>query len=271
LICFLLFRAPAGIIGRTGTVFEHHSGPSNDLDWRSSVPKETLPDSSNSPQPPDVRLIPIGLCQCGCGQTTTIPKATNLGNGRVKGVPMKFVNHHSSRRRDISGMRFGRLVALSVSGKTPTGQLRWECLCDCGTNVDVTSTGLVQGATRSCGCLKHEKTVITGRANLRHGHKSGGKPSTEYNTWTGMKARCTDVNTSAYEDYGARGIKICERWMNSFEAFLEDMGAKPKGLTLDRINNDGNYEPGNCRWATLSQQNSNRRKPRPYQRKRKAA
>ena len=99
----------------------------------------------------------------------------------------------------------------------------------------------------------------------RHGHARGGRQTTEYSAWLGMKKRCTKPNNSRYGSYGGRGITVCKRWMDSFQAFLADMGLKPSpDLSIDRIDNDGNYEPGNCRWATKEEQSSNKRRGRKH-------
>jgi hypothetical protein len=117
---------------------------------------------------------------------------------------------------------------------------------------------LNDGRRMSCGCIRQEGH--NGRANRRHGKSGclGWSPSRTYQTWSGMRTRCLDQNDPSYPRYGGRGISICERW-SSFENFLHDMGPRPKRLTLDRIDNDGNYEPSNCRWATWAQQRANQR------------
>ncbi len=148
---------------------------------------------------------------------------------------------------DLTGQRFGRLVAVQVASHAP---VKWLCRCDCGETTTARSSHLREGATRSCGC---------GEGLTKHGHGArGSRRSSEYTAWANMLARCERPNHPSYPDYGARGITVCERW-HVFENFLADMGPKPGGLTLDRIENDGNYEPGNCRWATYSQQNTNQR------------
>lgn len=125
--------------------------------------------------------------------------------------------------------------------------------CGCG-RVWVTQVRCVMnGDTKSCGCLRNR---LVGERSLKHGHAQNNVISPTYISWQHMKTRCNKTNHVNYQHYGGRGIKVCKRW-NKFENFLKDMGKRPKHRTLDRINNDGNYEPGNCRWATSSQQASN--------------
>lgn len=135
----------------------------------------------------------------------------------------------------------------------------WKCRCSCGAIVDVVVGNLRSGNTKSCGCKKAERIA---KARSVHGHNKRGASSREYNSWASMKARCENPTNHKYRIYGARGISICDRWKESFVAFLEDMGQRPPGTSLDRIDVDGNYEPGNCRWADPKTQTSNRRAPR---------
>jgi hypothetical protein len=155
---------------------------------------------------------------------------------------------------DLLGKRFGKLLVLSeVPKRGQSGKVRWECLCDCWNLTTVFAGDLASGSTRSCGCL-----IGQNQAHRTHGDSK----STEYGIWNTMKHRCLVPKNINYKHYGARGIKICARWLGErgFQNFLLDMGRRPSmGHSLDRINNDGNYEPGNCRWATRSQQNLNRR------------
>lgn len=160
---------------------------------------------------------------------------------------------------DFTGRRYGRLVVLESFDVQPT---RWLCICDCG-ELKVVRSGLLTGKmTRSCGCLNREK--LKARAGQPVGnflHGMSGSP--EFKTWISMLARCTNAQANGYEKYGGRGIKICDEWLGSFLNFLKDMGPRPKGKSLDRIDNDGNYEPANCRWATWKEQNRNRSTSRP--------
>ncbi len=152
---------------------------------------------------------------------------------------------------DLTDKRFGRLTAIKDTGKRHNKYVIWECLCDCGKTIEVQSSYLLDNreghGTRSCGCLMSDSKTT-------HGHSR----DRTYRSWDGMKQRCLNSNAGNFHKYGGRGIMICERWM-VFENFLADMGERPEGKTLDRMDNEGHYEPENCRWATGSEQNMNRK------------
>ena len=159
-----------------------------------------------------------------------------------------------SKLLDLSGQRFGRLVALDYerAGK----RTYWRCMCDSGTEHRVETNNLRRGKSRSCGCLGAE---LASERNSTH-HRSGTQL---YRAWASMKRRCNVPACNSYPDYGGRGITVCERWETSFESFMADMGEPPTAEhSIDRIDVNGNYEPGNCRWATNKQQSRNKRNNR---------
>ena len=151
---------------------------------------------------------------------------------------------------DLTDRQFGCWTVIARA-HSRLGKVRWLCRCACGAELTVAASALLQGTSKSCGCLK----LSTRAWNFKHGESSG---SAEYDAWLHMRQRCLNPKSRVYERYGGRGITICERWLDSFEAFLADMGRKPSARrSLDSIDNNGDYEPGNCRWATARQQNGN--------------
>lgn len=167
---------------------------------------------------------------------------------------------------DITGSRYGRLL---VTGKHPApaknGGSLWDCVCDCGNRKTLNGSNLRNGSVQSCGCLAREWAAHMGsnpdfiakraEKTVTHGNKRRSGASVEYKTWLGMKRRCYDAKSKDYPNWGGRGIRVCEHWNSSFESFLADMGPRPAGhYSIDRINPNAHYSPGNCRWATLQQQ-----------------
>lgn len=149
-------------------------------------------------------------------------------------------------------VRFGLLVVSGFAGRNRHGHKLVLCHCDCGSSLVAVEQSLKSGNTKSCGCLKHKAPP-----NKTHGARN----TRAYSVWWNMKTRCERTNSRYFKDYGARGIKICQRWQD-FSVFLADMGQPPEGFTLDRIDNDKGYEPGNVRWADRKAQANNRRSNR---------
>ncbi len=192
------------------------------------------------------------LCDCG---TTILRQSINVIRGKIKSCGCLQRETRSSRQIgkgmiDIAGRRFGKLTAVGVH---ESDRRKWLFQCDCGRPHVARSCHVKAGKIQSCGCLDSKP--------LKHGH-SMGKTSREYNSWQAMRFRCGNPNHAAYKNYGGRGIVVCDQWLNSFEAFLADMGHRPEGMTLDRIDTDGPYEPKNCKWSTWSEQQNNRRNTR---------
>lgn len=165
-----------------------------------------------------------------------------------------------TRRIEISsGTRFGRLTVSHQVERSDKNNRYFFCTCECGGTTVTTITQLRSGYTSSCGCLRRER-LLASRTKHGQSHGNGRQGSPEYRAWLRMKRRCTDQNHDKYSYYGGRGIRVADEWLSDFRAFLAHIGPRPSpGHSIDRINNEGNYEPGNVRWATKQEQMKNRR------------
>lgn len=200
----------------------------------------------------------MGVRQHAEHQNTESPAGSLAPSARLRVVPgggSLFAKDNTQMPNRIevkAGERYGRLVIVrELDKRDRRGQRMFLCKCDCGNHSKVRLLGLRNNAIQSCGCISRERSTK---------HRACGTPT--YLSWEKMKARCTNANAPDYDRYGGRGIHVCDRWMSSFENFLEDMGERPKATSLDRINNSGDYDPDNCRWASRRQQGSNMRSNR---------
>lgn len=200
------------------------------------------------------------LCQCDCGQRKVVT-ANNLRAGYTKscGCASIVFGRTPANATDLTGMRFGRLTVLGQSGRI-NQRITWLCKCDCGNTVSIMTSHLTTGRNRSCGCLQSESRRI--RATK---HDGRNKDTRLYNVWKTIRQRCNNPNNTSYPNYGGRGIRICDEW-SDFAVFREwalangyDADAPRGKCTIDRIDNDGNYEPSNCRWVDAATQSRNRR------------
>lgn len=183
------------------------------------------------------------VCKCDCGNVKVI-HGTSIKKGRSKSCGCYGADN-------IIGKRYGRLVVLGI-GSIKHNKRTYICQCDCGTLTSVSRYKLTSGHTQSCGCLRAD---ILPAFNFKHGMAK----TPIHNSYTSMLDRCYNETHASYANYGGRGIAVCDRWKESFENFYNDMGERPEGSQLDRIDNDGNYCPENCKWSTIAENTRNKR------------
>ena len=187
------------------------------------------------------------LCKCDCGEETIVSKS-NLKDGRTKSCGCQRKNIF----KDLTGLRFGYLEAVKFMPPR-----KWLCLCDCGQEIEVFTDNLTRNHTRSCGCKKGKMITISKTQVAKHSHKIR-------TAWNNMKSRCFKLKDPRYIWYGGRGITVCERWLD-IDNFYADMGDAPTiKHSIDRIDNNGNYEPENCKWSTQKEQCNNQRRVKLY-------
>lgn len=198
-------------------------------------------------------------CLCSCGVLVQV-LGENLRSGHTTSCGCQQDDNRRKRAKSFVGEKFGRVTVLGEAPKyvSPKGKeiRRVFVRCECGSKSTVNLHSLRYGLAASCGCYRTELAV----SSVKHGDARKRAQTREYKTWSNMIARCENPKVERYPLYGGRGIKVCAQWRDSFEAFLTDMGRKPSpDYSIDRIDVDGNYEPGNCRWATNSEQQQNKR------------
>lgn len=199
-------------------------------------------------------------CQCTCGASGIVASAS-LVQGKSTSCGCLRRESIAALAVDLTGQTFGRLTVLRRIENDKHGKTRWLCRCECGDEAVRSAHLMRKGESLSCGCLQRETNVS---APTIHGHAKVGRATKEYIVWSNMIARCENPKATRFDAYGGRGIAVCERWRNDFAAFLADMGPRPSSRhTIDRFpDNDGDYEPGNCRWATMKEQGRNKRNNR---------
>src|SRR5574343_242318 len=200
---------------------------------------------------PDKSGVHYYLCRCDCGREKEVDKY-GLTSGRSK---------NCGKCDDLQPQsQFNRWAVLKkVPSKGKGKPSHYLCRCDCGAEREVERYGLTSGRSKSCGCLQKE---VAKDAAIQRYTTHGMTHSKTYNTWAGMLTRCYNKNQDSYKDYGGRGITVCDRWRNSFTEFLADMGERPKGCSIERVDNDKGYSPENCIWADYSTQAKNTRRTR---------
>lgn len=190
-------------------------------------------------------MASLWLCECDCGLSREAI-IVELRRGRIVSCGCQS----KTRLKDLTGVRFGYWTAVRLSGQRKGVRTAWLCSCVCGTERDVQSLHLLSGASQSCGCMR-PKGIDS--ATYKH-----GSDHEAYRTWSNMLDRCRNPNNPAWHLYGGKGVTVCDAWATDFLQFAEDMGPKPsRNHSIDRKNGNGNYEPGNCRWATAKEQARN--------------